>query len=92
MGPAFDGCAYVCVCVCVCARALVCVLDAKQERRGPAFLYEGFDHSRKEEVYRHPDLQDKKTISGKWFEKFTTTGQLVSAYNHPRLSAPPFST
>eukprot|EP00802_Teleaulax_amphioxeia_P011894 Tamp_11932.p3 GENE.Tamp_11932~~Tamp_11932.p3 ORF type:complete len:213 (-),score=46.90 Tamp_11932:182-820(-) len=55
--------------------------DAKQERRGPAFLYEGFDHSRKEEVYRHPDLQDKKTISGKWFEKFTTTGQLEGSTN-----------
>ena len=88
LGSAFDSCAYLCVRACVC----VCVLDANQERRGPAFLYEGFDHSRKEENFRHPDLQDVKTISGKWFEKMSSAAQEVSAYNHARFSTTSFNT
>jgi hypothetical protein len=43
---------------CVSVGAL---LDSKQERRGPAFLYEGFDHS-PEKDFRHPGVVDKKNL------------------------------
>jgi len=54
--------------VCVC----LCVPDSKQERQGPAFLYDGFDHS-PEPVYRHPDIRDKKIIPPSWFQKKITS-------------------
>ena len=46
-----------------------CVPGSKQLEAGPAFLYEGFDHSPKEEVYRHPEIADKKILDKQWFEK-----------------------
>ena len=38
------------------------VLDSKQERQGPVFLYEGFDHSAKED-FRHPEVQNTKSLN-----------------------------
>ena len=46
-----------------------CVSGSKQLEAGPAFLYEGFDHSPKVEVYRHPEIADKKILDKQWFEK-----------------------
>jgi hypothetical protein len=41
--------------VCLCVR-----LDS--ERWGPVFLYEGFDHSAKADISRHPEVQNTKPL------------------------------